>query len=208
MGVAYLVGHLSRFNYNAWYGGASKDLIDTAVTEIEDGNIDRVVSVLRGLNLNYQPTYENRAHYDELVNEAVSQMKGHDALQPKWDAPPFTRETWLGHWENDTGFWIVVNETSGFDVVRSGENMPKMTNIVISDDSTTLTFTEGNRWRHELTLKNKYEATHVWRDLADNSVWQTDTLHRLRRAAPEQRASVSAPHAHCALSLLPTDGMP
>ena len=54
MGVAYLVGHISQFNYNAWYGGASKNLVDTTIKEIEDGNIDRVMSVLRRLNLDYQ----------------------------------------------------------------------------------------------------------------------------------------------------------
>lgn len=29
------------------------------------------MSVRRRLNLDYQPTYENRAHYHELVHEAV-----------------------------------------------------------------------------------------------------------------------------------------
>lgn len=189
MGVAYLVGHLSRLNYNAWYGSASKDLIDTTVTQIEDGNIDRVMTVLRRLNLDYQPTYENRAHYDELVNEAVSQMKGNHELQDtKWDTSPFTRDTWVGHWENDTGFWIVINHILGFDIVRSSDNMPKMTNIDCSDDFRIVTFTEGDRWRHELTLQNKYEATHVWHDLTNGSVWKADTLHKLRRATPEQRS--------------------
>ena len=189
IGVAYLVGHLARWNYNAWYGGASKDLVETTVTHIEDGKIDRVMSLLRRLNLDYQPTYENRAHYDELVNDAVSQMNGDDALQDtKWETSPFTRDTWLGHWENDTGFWIVINHILDFDIVRSGDNMPKMTNVELSDNFASLTFTEGDQWRHELTLKNKYEATHVWRDLSNNSVWQTDTLHKLRRATPEQRA--------------------
>lgn len=189
MGVAYLVGHLSRWNYNAWYGGASKDLVETTVTQIEDGNIDRVMSVLRRLNLDYQPTYENRAHYDELVNDAVSQMKGDDDLQDtKWDTSPFTQDTWPGHWENETGFWIVINHILDFDIVRSGDNMPKMTNVELSDDFRSLTFTEGEQWRHELTLKNKYEATHVWRDLTNDTIWQTDTLHKLRRATPEQTA--------------------
>jgi hypothetical protein len=189
MGVAYLVGHFSRWNYNAWYGGASKGLVETTVTQIEDGNIDRVMSVLRRLNLDYRPTYENRAHYDDLVSEAVSQMNGDGDLQgTKWDSSPFTRETWLGHWENDTGFWIVINQIIDFDIVRSGDNTPKMANVNLSDDFKSLTFTEGDRWRHELTLKNKYEATHVWYDLTNNSVWQTDTLHKLRRATPEQRA--------------------
>ena len=65
--------------------------------------------------------------------------------------------------------------------------MLKITNGELSDDFKSLTFTEGDQWRHELTLKNKYEATHVWRDLTNNTVWQTDTLHKLRRATPEQR---------------------
>jgi len=66
--------------------------------------------------------------------------------------------------------------------------MPKMANVVMSDDFMSITFIEGDQWRHELTLKNKYEATHVWRNLKKDSVWQTDTLHKLRRATPEQRA--------------------
>jgi hypothetical protein len=187
MGVAYLVGDLSRWNYNAWYGGASKELIDTTVAQIEDGNIDRVMSVLRRLKLDYRPTYENRAHYDELINEAVSQMRGDVDLQgSKWDTSPFTRETWVGHWENDTGFWIVINDILDFGVVRSGDDTPKMTNVVVSADFASLTFTEGDQWRHELTLVNKYESKHVWRHLDNGAVWQTDTLHKLIRATPAQ----------------------
>jgi hypothetical protein len=188
MGVAYIVGDLSRWNYNAWYGGASKELIDTTVTQIEDGNIDRVMSVLRRLKLDYRPTYENRAHYDELINEAVSKMRGDVDLQgSKWDTSPFTRETWVGHWENDTGFWIVINDILDFGVVRSGDDMPKMTNVVVSGDFASLTFTEGDQCRHELTLVNKYEAKHVWHHLDNGTVWQTDTFHKLIRATPAQR---------------------
>jgi hypothetical protein len=189
MGVAYIVGHLSQLNYNAWYGSASKELVDTTITQIEDGNIDRVMSVLRRLNLDYQPTYENRAHYDKLVNEAVAQMEGDLELQgTKWDTSPFTRDTWLGHWQNDTGFWIVIDHILEFDIVRSGDDMPKMTNVVVSDDFTSITFNEGNQWRHELRLVNKYEASHVWRHLDNDSVWKTDTLHKLIPASPDQRA--------------------
>ncbi len=189
MGVAYVVGHLWRWNYNAWYGTASKDLIDATVTQIEDGNIDRVMSVLRRLKLDYHPTYENRAHYDELVSEAVAQMKGdHQLRDTKWNPAPFAPETWIGHWETDTGFWIVINRARDFDIVRSGDNMPKMTDVVMADDFGSLTFTEGAQWRHELTLKNQYEVAHVWRDLTKGSVWQTGTLHKLRRATSEERA--------------------
>jgi hypothetical protein len=186
MGVAYLVGDLSRWNYNTWYGGASQELIDATVTQIEDGKIDRVMSILRRLKLDYRPTYENRAHYDELINEAVSQMRGDVALQgATWDTSPFTRETWVGHWENDSGFWIVIHDILHLDIVLSGDVMPKMTNVVVSGDFASLTFTDSDRWRHELTLVNKYEAKHIWRHLDNGAVWQTDTLHKLIRATPE-----------------------
>ena len=188
MGVAYLVGHLSRWNYNAWYGGASKNLIETTIAEIEDGNIDRVMSVLRRLNLDYQPSYENRAHYDKHINEAVIQMRGdHELTGTKWNASPFTRQTWLGHWQNETGFWIVINHILEFDIVRSGNDMPKITKVVVSDDFKSLMFTEGDQWRHEVTLKNKYEAIHVWRRLDDGTVWKTDELHKLVRANPARQ---------------------
>ena len=189
MAVAYLVGELSRLNYNAWYGFATKQLVDTIVTQVEDGNIDRTMRVLQRLNLEYQPTYENRAHYDELVKEAVAQMNDiRDLKSEGMDASPFTRETWQGHWQSDRGYWIVIDHIGDFKVVRSGDSMAEFTDFVISEDRRSLAFTEGNQRRHELTLANKYEAKHVWRDLEDSSVWETDVLHKLRRATPEERA--------------------
>ncbi len=189
IGVAFIDGSLARLSYNAWYGHASKDLVDTMITQIEDGNLDRVMKVLRRLNLDYQPTYENRAHYDELVNEAVMQMKAeHDLAGSKWDMSPFTAEAWLGHWEDDTGFWMVITE--GIDqlkIVRSGDNPPAIRDVKLSEDSRTLTFNEGDRWHHEMTMENKYGATHIWREANTENIWQTDHLHKLVRATPEQK---------------------
>ena len=148
MGAAYLVSHIiSRFKNNVWYGHASKDLIDTTVAQIEDGHVDRVMSVLRHLKLDYHPTYETRAHYNELVNEAVSQMRGDVEIPaPKRDKSPFTRQTWVGHWENDKGFWIVIDDILIFDIVRSGDHTSKMTNVVLAADFASLTFDEGDQW--------------------------------------------------------------
>lgn len=63
-----------RFNYNAWYGGATHDLIRTSVLQIEDGHLERVLKVWRGLDEQYHPTYENRANYNVLVEEATKRM--------------------------------------------------------------------------------------------------------------------------------------
>jgi hypothetical protein len=66
---------LERFNYNAWYGAASATLIDTTIAEIEDGRTDQLLPALRHLRGEFYPTYMNRAHYDQLVNQFAEQIK-------------------------------------------------------------------------------------------------------------------------------------
>lgn len=74
-GVAFLAGKLEMFNANAWFGSATKDLIDATIEELEAGNEDRVVSSLKELQQAYSPTYENRARYDELAAKTVAKMR-------------------------------------------------------------------------------------------------------------------------------------
>ena len=74
-GVAAVIGGLQRLNYNAWYGLASKELIDTTISQIETGRTDVVLLELKELQKQFQPTYEYRAHYDELVRKTVQEMK-------------------------------------------------------------------------------------------------------------------------------------
>lgn len=189
VGVAMLFSMLGRFNYNAWYGGATKQLVDTTIVEIEDGNIDRVMSVLRQLKLDYEPTYENRAHYDELVAEAVEAMKS-KTIHPgsRWDPPEFDRTTWVGHWDDGTGFWFVIQDgVDGLEIQRSGDDASPMQNVVLSEDGTSLTFSEGGAWKHELTLTSKYDARHVWRKPENGEVWQTGSIFKLVRARAGQR---------------------
>jgi hypothetical protein len=75
-----LASILERFNYNAWYGFASKDLIHSIVEKTEAGEIDQILDVLKKLDKDFYPTYENRAHYDELVDQAVKEMKSTDQV--------------------------------------------------------------------------------------------------------------------------------
>lgn len=80
-GVAWIAGSLTMFNANAWFGGASKSLIDSTLEELEAGNVTLVVEELRRLQEQYAPTYENRARYDRLVEETVQRMKSrHEPL--------------------------------------------------------------------------------------------------------------------------------
>jgi len=182
---------LTRFDYNAWYGSATGDLIRTSIQQIEDGRLDRVLKVWRGLDQQYRPTYENRAHYNELVKEASARMRGEAPIEvgSAWDASAFRSETWVGHWEDEYGYWILINDIGRpFDVVQSGEPRAKAHDVSISPDFRILKFKEDDQWQHTLTLKNKYEADHEWFDLRKGTVWETRPMHRLIRASEDQKA--------------------
>jgi hypothetical protein len=64
-----------KFNYNAHYGSASKQLIDTVIEKVESGETEKVLKSLKKLQEKFSPTYENRANYDKLVEEAVKEME-------------------------------------------------------------------------------------------------------------------------------------
>jgi hypothetical protein len=82
LGVAAVVGSLERFNSNAWFGNASKDLVDATIAEIEAGNHDGVLRSLKALQRKYSPTYENRASYDELIAETITLMHASPRQSP------------------------------------------------------------------------------------------------------------------------------
>lgn len=190
LGTWALNSVLTRFNYNAWYGGATGDLIRTSIKETENGNFDRVLKIWRGLEQQYRPTYENRAQYADLVREATSRMRGEVPIEAgsDWDAPAFNSDTWVGHWEEDYGYWIVINNLKRpFNIVRSGDAPTEMHSVTVSPDFTVLTFKEGDRWLHTLTLTNQYEARHEWFDLERKEVWKTRLIHKLIRASTEQK---------------------
>ncbi len=73
-GDAWVVGALDRLNSNAWYGAATKDLIQNTIEQLEAGNTDRVVAELKRLRSKYNPSYESRSDYDKLVNEYVEHV--------------------------------------------------------------------------------------------------------------------------------------
>lgn len=81
--VAVGVGTLTQLNYNANYGAASAQLIETVIADIERGNEATLLPELKRLREQYQPTYENTADYDELVQDFVNRLK---AGQPEADA--------------------------------------------------------------------------------------------------------------------------
>lgn len=72
--VAAGVGALEHLNANAWYGHASKKLIDTSIEALERGDSARLLLELKTLQEKFHPTYENRARYDHLIEEFVARV--------------------------------------------------------------------------------------------------------------------------------------
>ena len=73
-GVAYVVGSLERLNSNAWFGGATKSLVDTTIEKLEAGDSSAVVTEMKWLQSQYHRSYENRARYDHLVEQYVDRL--------------------------------------------------------------------------------------------------------------------------------------
>ena len=73
-----LVGVTTKFNFDIWYGENTKSLIDESVRQLEAGNTNQVLKAFKKLQNDFQPTYENRAKYNLLVSNAVTEM-GHPA---------------------------------------------------------------------------------------------------------------------------------
>ena len=165
------------------------------IGQIEDGNLQRVLTVLRGLNAQYRPTREHRADYRALVDDATARMRGDVAIGKgsAWDASTFDWTTWGGYWESDSDFWVVIKTDGDALRVMRPTRIDVMKSVSISGNARTLKFREGEDFLHTLVLKNKYEATHESLDLGTQSVWRSDALHRLARATPQQKELTEQP---------------
>ena len=189
-GIAAIIGKTTELNYNAWFSRATSDLIFTIVEQVEDSELDRVMTVLRSLNRQYQPTYENRANYQALVEDATARMRGDVEITEGsvWDASPFDHTTWLGYWENDTGDWVVIERAGdSFEIVQSDSPGGTRGEVALSDDNRILTFYDKSQWRYTLKLINKYEAEYERFNVETQFLRQTKNLHKLIRPTQEQK---------------------
>jgi hypothetical protein len=121
------------------------------------------------------------------VDEAISILNSSAPIAPgsSWDTPLIRKDVWFGQWENDTGFWIIIDEIgNSFFVYRSGDPPTKLHFISMISDNKVLNLEDGTRWALTLTLKNDNQAELEWRHKDDGSLWQTETMHKLGRSAP------------------------
>ncbi len=74
--VAYLFGSIiEHFNSTADFSHASKDLLECSVQQMQAGKSNVVQREWKRMIEEYQPSYENRGRYREVVDEAIERMK-------------------------------------------------------------------------------------------------------------------------------------
>ncbi len=74
-GVASLVGRLRDFNANVYFTGATKDLLSASAEQLKAGRTEAVIREWSRANDEFQPTYENRARYRQIVDQTIEGMK-------------------------------------------------------------------------------------------------------------------------------------
>ncbi len=79
--VGYGVGRIPLvFQLNTEFTGASRELIDVIVDQLEAGNGDQVLSSLQSIQPDVYENYENYPRYTEIVGKFVEKLEA-SALQ-------------------------------------------------------------------------------------------------------------------------------
>jgi len=74
-GVASLVGILRDFSANIYFTNATKDLLEASVSQLKIGKTEVVIREWSRASEEFHPTYENRAQYRQIVDQAIEGMK-------------------------------------------------------------------------------------------------------------------------------------
>ena len=90
--ISWAVGSLDRLTSNAWFGAATKNLVQNTIQQLEAVNADRVLAELRRLRDNYQPAYESRADYD-IFGRRIRATIDRESGPPRPGKPPAGMDT-------------------------------------------------------------------------------------------------------------------
>jgi hypothetical protein len=74
-GIATLIGSMQQFDANAYYTSHTKELLDVSIRQHQAGRSEAVIREWTRARDAFQPTYENRGDYQEIVAEAIEGMK-------------------------------------------------------------------------------------------------------------------------------------
>jgi hypothetical protein len=75
LGFAFMSSSLQQFNSNRYFTTASKELLEASTQQLRAGRTEVVLREWTRANEEFRPTYEDRARYKEIVDQAISGMK-------------------------------------------------------------------------------------------------------------------------------------
>ena len=79
MAAVFMVSQLylavKGFDSNSYFGTANQKFIRSTISGLKNGNSESVLKELQSFSNNYEPTYETRANYEELVEAYSKNLK-------------------------------------------------------------------------------------------------------------------------------------
>jgi hypothetical protein len=141
-------------------------VLEASISELEDGRVERTLSLLRDLNRGYKPVTRVQENYLNSLNETAVLLTNRAELDPNILAnTPFTKESW-----------------------RTAEGVApvKMASVSVSEDFKKLQFQESDLYRYTLTLENKYQASVEIYHLDSRETEKIQTLRKLVLPTAEQ----------------------
>ena len=74
-GVATLVGISQDFKANFYFTRSTKNLLEASVSQLKNGKTEAVIREWTQANNEFHPTYEDRGHYRQILDQAIEGMK-------------------------------------------------------------------------------------------------------------------------------------
>lgn len=152
--------------------------IETVSDKLEDGNIQKTLSILKVYDAQYDKTTSAQEKYlSELENIPAKLKANEPAYLPEDQNATFSKETWNGLWSNDRTNWFYISPNyANYDIFKDGKPPVTMIKVSVSEDFTLLSFQDSDKFRHTLKLHNKYQAEHECYDLLNKKIITNETI--------------------------------
>ena len=97
-----------------------------------------------------------------------------------------SKDYWLGHWEDKTGYWIDIqfDGMGMYEISRSGNKRGdvQLFFIELAENCNKFVYKEryptGQGYIHSLEPINATAMREKWVSMADGSLWKIDTLYK------------------------------
>ena len=109
----------------------------------------------------------------------------------------FEENTWIGTWEDGTGYWIEIRMTpDGLSIMRSGFETKNLKILSLSHKNKILRYKEtrpGISYQHTLILKDTETLSDEWKFVESGKIWKKSILKKSTANQAVDTTAVSAP---------------